>query len=105
MIHSDRPELGDSYYACMKRTRPGIALSDFWVVMQADMRARIGELEQPELLIQRKEDIDMPFEAAEYRHRSIANNELALIDATRHLPHISAAAEVIGETKAWLRNA
>lgn len=66
---------------------------------------RIGELKQSELLIQTKEDIDMPFEAAEYRHRSIANNELALIDVTRHLPHISAAAEVIGETKAWLRNA
>lgn len=97
----DRPELGDSFAICMKRIRPDVALSVLRLVMHADIRDRLDELKLPVLLIQTKEDIAVPIEAAEYLHKAIAGSELALIDATGHLPHFSAAAEVIRAMMAW----
>lgn len=104
MGNPDRPELGDSFAVCLQRNRPDIALSVLRLVMHADIRDRLCDLKQPVLLIQTKEDIAVPLEAAEYLHRSIAHSDLAVIDATGHLPHISAAAEVIQAIKTWLKN-
>lgn len=103
MSNPDRPELGDSVFTSMKQVRPDIALSVLRVVMQADLRDRLDELKQAVSLTQTKGDI-VPIEAAEYLHGSVENGEPAVIDATGHLPHISAAAEVIGAMKVWLRN-
>ncbi len=103
MSNPDRPELGDSVFTSMKQVRPDIALSVLRVVMQADLRDRLDELKQAVSLTQTKGDI-VPIEAAVYLHGSVENGEPAVIDATGQLPHISAAAEVIGAMKVWLRN-
>lgn len=102
MANADRPELSDYFAQGLKAIRPDIALAVLRVIMQSDLREDLARLKQPTLLIQPREDPAVPPQVGEYLHQRIAGSRLAVVDATGHLPHLSAPAEVIAAMQAFL---
>jgi len=95
MGNPERPELAKQFALSIQSLDINHALSALCAIFQSDHRHDIQKLDKPTLLIQTKFDSVVPLEVAEYLHRHIANSQLVLIDATGHLPHVSAPGEVI----------
>lgn len=98
----DRPHLGDDFAASLQALRPDIALAVFRAIMQVDHRRDLARLNKPTLLIQTRQDIAVTMAAAEYMHREIRGSQLVVANAAGHLPHISAAEEVIAAIRTFL---
>jgi sigma-B regulation protein RsbQ len=95
MANPDRPELARSFVESLKAIPVKRALTVVYSVFRSDYREEIARLRLPTLIIQSLADIFVPMEVANYLHEQIAGSRLAVIQATGHLPHISAPEEVI----------
>lgn len=102
MGNPDRPFLAEQFARSIIGLGVNPALSALNAIFQSDHREDIKKISKPTLLIQALEDIAVPREVAEYLHLNIPGSCLAVINATGHLPHISAPTEVIAAIRAFL---
>jgi sigma-B regulation protein RsbQ len=102
MGNPDKPELGESFARTLGAIRPDIALAVTKVIFESDVRNELEKLQKPTLLIQAQNDIAVPREVAVYLNKHIVNSKLAEVDATGHLPHISAPDQVIKAVQSFL---
>jgi sigma-B regulation protein RsbQ len=102
MANPDRPQLAENFAASLGAIRPDIALSVARVIFQSDHRADLSKLNIGTLLLQTKQDIAVPIQAAEYLNAHIGNSTLKVVEAEGHFPHMSAPQEIITAMKSYL---
>lgn len=102
MANPDRPQLAQNFAGTLSAIRPDIALSVAKVIFQSDNRSELANVTVPVLLLQTREDIAVPREAAEYLHNNIPGSQLVIVDAEGHFPHMSAPTEIINAIKTFL---
>lgn len=95
MANADNPKLAERFAHTLSAVRPDIAQSVARVIFQSDNRQALNKCTTPTLLLQTKQDIAVPQEAAQYLKDNIPNSELVIVDAEGHFPHISAPQEII----------
>lgn len=84
------------FVAALRAMRPDMALSLLLTVLHSDLRSRLPEVTVPAVILQTSEDPAVTREAAEYLRDHLAGSVLEVLDASGHLPHMSAAGTVIG---------
>lgn len=102
MANEHQPNLARRFAATMKTIPKERALTVLCSIFQSDHRAEVSRIDRPTLLIQASDDIAVPLEVAEFLHRTINGSRLTLIDATGHLPHVSAPQQVIAAMRDFL---
>jgi sigma-B regulation protein RsbQ len=95
MANADQPALAQHFATTIRSIPREQVFTVLCSIFQSDHRADVCQLDKPTLLIQARDDIAVPIEAAEFLHRSIRGSELRLIDASGHLPHVSAPGAVL----------
>lgn len=75
--------------------RPDIALNTSRTIFSSDMRATIRRVPVPVHLLQTRDDIAVPMQAGEWLAHELPNATLDIIDASGHLPHITASMAVL----------
>jgi sigma-B regulation protein RsbQ len=83
------------FVATLQAMRPDMALSLLLTILQSDLRSRLPEVTVPAVVLQTREDSAVPREAAEYLRDHLAGSVLEVLDASGHLPHMSAPGTVI----------
>jgi sigma-B regulation protein RsbQ len=104
MANGDQPNLALRFAATIKSIPADRALTVLCSIFQSDHRADLAKLDKPTLLIHTREDVAVPAEVAGYLQQSIRCSRLVVIDATGHLPHLSAPFAVIGAMRDFVRD-
>lgn len=94
MGNPERPELGKEFARTLGEIRPDVAQAVARVIFTSDHRKDVPKLTTPTLVIQTSNDIAVPLEVGRYLHKNIKGSTLAHIDASGHLPHMSAPDEI-----------
>lgn len=102
MANPDQPDLARAFASAIRTTPKDRALTVLCSIFQSDHRAELAGLTLPTLLIQSREDFAVPLAVAQFLHRQIRGSTLQVINATGHLPHVSAPAEVVVAMRAFL---
>jgi sigma-B regulation protein RsbQ len=102
MGNPDKPELGLEFARTLGAVRPDVAQAVARVIFQSDHRKDIVNLTTPTLIIQTSQDIAVPVEVGDFLHKNIKGSRLDNIDATGHLPHMSAPDKVIASVREFL---
>lgn len=102
MGNPDKPNLISAFAKSIKSIPAERALAVLCSIFQSDHRADIGKLEKPTLLIQAQEDFAVPLAVAEFLQHQIKGSCLSVINATGHLPHVSAPSEVLAAMRDFL---
>ena len=102
MNNPDRPELAAELTNSFCRTDPDIAKQFAAVTFLSDNRDDLPKVSAPSLVLQCQEDAIAPLVVGEYVHRHLPHNELVILDATGHCPHLSAPDETIAAIKEFL---
>lgn len=95
MKNEDRSELTEELLESFCATDPVIARHFAAVTFLSDNRAQLPNLRIPTLIIQCNDDVIAPMEVGVYMHEKIPDNQLAVIDAIGHCPHMSHPEETI----------
>jgi len=95
MANHNRPKLAEYFSETLSSIPKETAIKVLLAIFGSDHRQDLCKVSVPTLIIQAREDIAVPLEVAEYMNQNIRNSQLAVIDATGHLPHVSAPQEVI----------
>jgi sigma-B regulation protein RsbQ len=90
MGNPDKPELAQEFANTLIAIRPDIAQAVARVIFQSDHRAELPRLKIPTVVLQASDDIAVPPEVGQYLVDHIPYSKLMNIDATGHLPHLSA---------------
>lgn len=83
-------------------TDPDIARQFARVTFLSDNRKDLAEINIPSLTMQCSEDVIAPEVVGNYVHENMPNNDLKLMKATGHCPHMSAPEETIALIKEFL---
>lgn len=102
MANPERPNLASHFAETLKTIPAEHALTVLCAIFQSDHRTDVARVDKPVLLIQSRQDVAVPLEVAEYLQRSIPGSRLAVIEATGHLPHVSAPAAVVAAIDSFL---
>jgi len=78
-----------TFLGSLRRMRPDIALLTLRAVFFSDCRDKLPLCDLPALVLQSRNDIAVPLEAAEYLAAHLPAATLELIDAEGHLPHLT----------------
>lgn len=108
-----RQALGDSgkphlveYYARHLDSIPFTrAASTLITILESDHRKDLMHVSVPTLIVQSKDDFAIPLEVARYLRDHISGSRLSVIDASGHLPHVSAPDAVVAAIKDFLESA
>ena len=84
--------------------RPDIALNISRMIFQSDLRALPSQIPVPVHLIQTAEDVAVPQEVGSWLAAEIPQVTLDIIPAQGHLPHMTAAPELLQILEARLRD-
>lgn len=98
----DRPELGDGLTKSFCRYDPSIARDFARVTFLSDNRDDLRELSCPALVLQSRADMIAPTDVGHFVHTAIRGSRLRLLNATGHVPILSAADEVVTEIRQFL---
>ncbi|MCW3493347.1 alpha/beta fold hydrolase [Microbacterium sp. SSM24] len=98
----DRPELGEQLAESFCRFDPEIARDFARVTFLSDNRDDLGAVTVPTLILQCTADAIAPAEVGRFVHEAIPGSRLRLLQATGHVPILSAADEVITEIRQFL---
>lgn len=90
MGNAERPQLGQELTDSFCQMDPGVAANFARVTFYSDNRTDLSKVSVPTLILQTKEDIIAPPVVGEYVHENIPGSRYVLLDATGHLPHLSA---------------
>ncbi|CAN5177596.1 alpha/beta hydrolase [soil metagenome] len=93
-IDAQVPAAVESFSAGLLAMRPDVTIAVSRTIFGSDVRALLPALAVPTLLVHSRSDIAVPEDVAHYLHHMIAQSRLVWIDASGHLPHLSAPHEV-----------
>lgn len=99
----DRPEIGQEVTESFCRTDPDIARQFARVTFTSDHRADLPLVTAPTLVLQTQHDSIAPLEAGTFVHESIPGSTFELLDATGHMPHLSAPDETAAAIRRFLQ--
>lgn len=102
MGNPDRPQLGEELTNSFCSTNPDLARNFARVTFLSDNRADLPKLQVKSLTIQCTDDVITPESVGQYILENTPNNEMVLLEATGHCPHLSAPQEVIRSIKAFI---
>ena len=95
MGNADRPELAEALANNFCSTDPKIAREFARVTFYSDNRNYLPQLSVESLTLQCKDDMLAPEVIGEYIRAHTPNNNLVILDATGHCPHMSAPQEIV----------
>ena len=98
----DRPDLGERLANTFCRFDPDIARDFARVTFLSDNRGDLAAVSVPTLIMQCSADAIAPAEVGEYVHEHIRGSRLRVLQATGHVPIMSAADEVVAEIRQFL---
>lgn len=101
-VGAANPGYGVEFATALRSIPAEIALTVLYSILQSDHRDVLAEVAVPTLLVQSRVDHVVPLEVAQYLHTQIRGSRLEIIDASGHLPHVTAAALVIGAMERFL---
>lgn len=90
MGNPDRPHLAQGLAETLAAVRPDIAQAVIRIIFESDHRPDLPRLEVPAMIVQADRDLAVPEEVGKYMARRIPRGDYMLIEATGHLPHVSA---------------
>jgi len=102
MGNPDKPELTEELTNSFCRTDPDIARQFARVTFLSDNRADLPGVAVPTLVLQCSQDVIAPDVVGEYVHRAIPGSVLTHLEATGHVPHLSAPEETTAAIRAFL---
>jgi sigma-B regulation protein RsbQ len=89
MGNADRPELGEFLTNSFCATDPEVAREFARVTFFSDNRADLCQLQVESLTLQCTEDVIAPLAVGDFVKAHVPLNQLVLLEATGHCPHIS----------------
>lgn len=95
-------EVAEQFASSLRAIRPDVAQSVLRVIFESDHREDLQRVALPTLIVQASEDVAVPLEVGQYLERHLARGQLQVIEATGHLPHMSAPNEVVAAMRRWL---
>lgn len=90
MGNPDQPELAIEFAKTLSAIRPDIAQAVARVIYQSDHRKDLPQLQVPTVILQASDDVAVPMQVGQYLADHIPYSKLININATGHLPHLSA---------------
>ena len=102
MGNPQRPELGDQLTASFCAIDPDIARHFAHVTFLSDNRADLPLVTVPTLVLQCSADAIAPVEVGRYMHAAIEGSTLSVLEATGHVPILSAPDEVVAQIRGYL---
>ena len=90
MGNPDQPELSIEFAKTLSAIRPDIAQAVARVIYQSDHRKDLPQLQVPTVVLQASDDVAVPMQVGQYLADHIPYSKLININATGHLPHLSA---------------
>lgn len=102
MGRPDRPELGQRLVDSFCRVDPVIARHFARVTFLSDNRGDLALVTVPTLVLQCQADAIAPSQVGVFVHSSIPGSRLTVLEATGHVPILSAADEVAREIRGFL---
>lgn len=90
----DREVIAD-FSKTLFHMRPDIALNTSRTIFTSDLRAMMDQVSRPISLVQTAVDVAVPVAVGQWLAHAINGATLDVIDASGHLPHMTAPAEVI----------
>lgn len=96
------PNFARAFAESLKSISPKKALTVACAVFQSDHRADLKKVSIPTLIIQSLHDFAVPMSVANYLHAHIPGSTLRVIEASGHLPHVTADAEVAAAIRAFI---
>lgn len=94
MGNADRPELADELAENFCSTDPAIARHFARVTFLSDNRDDLSSVVTPSLVVQCSDDIVAPSTVGHYVHEQICGSTLVTLNATGHIPNLSAPDEL-----------
>jgi sigma-B regulation protein RsbQ len=98
----DQPEVAEEFAASLRRIDPGIAQHFARVTFLSDYRGDLPKLKTRTLILQTEEDAMVKLKVGEYVQKAIADSSFVLLNATGHLPHLSAPGAVVQAIQSFL---
>ncbi|WP_285814538.1 alpha/beta hydrolase [Microbacterium sp. Marseille-Q6648] len=98
----ERPDLSDALTASFCRVDPAIARHFARVTFLSDNRDDLRAVSVPTLVLQCSSDALAPRTVGDYVHAAIPGSRLAVLEATGHVPILSAPDAVIAEIREFL---
>lgn len=102
MGNDDQPELGESLTNSFCATDPQIAKEFARVTFLTDSREDLKKLAVESLTLQCSDDMLAPLEVGYYINDNTPDNQLVIMNAEGHCPHLSAPQETIQAIEAFL---
>ena len=102
MGNPDSPELAEELTNSFCRTDPDIARQFARVTFLSDNRADLPGITVPVLVLQCSEDVIAPDVVGRYVHESIPGSTFTQLEATGHVPHLSAPEETTAAIRRFL---
>lgn len=102
MGNPERPELGERLTASFCSIDPRIARHFARVTFLSDNRADLPAVSVPTTVMQCSADVIAPVEVGRYVNAAISGSRLSMLEATGHVPILSAADEVVAEIRRHL---
>ena len=102
MANPDRPDLAAEFIRCFRTIPAEHALTIARAIFQSDHREDMAKVTRPTLILQAREDAAVPPEVAIFLRDAIRGSRLVQVDATGHLPHASAPAQVVAAIRDFL---
>lgn len=102
MGNAERPELGQFLTSSFCSTDPDIAREFARVTFFSDNRADLGKLNVESLTLQCTDDIIAPINIGTYIKENTPLNELYIMEASGHCPHISEPNETVSAIHSFL---
>ena len=102
MGNPDRPELAEELTNSFCRTDPGIAAQFARVTFLSDNRADLPTVSVPTLVLQCSEDAIAREAVGRFVHEQVPGSVFVQLNATGHVPHLSAPEETTAAIRAFL---
>jgi sigma-B regulation protein RsbQ len=102
MGNPDHPELAEELTNSFCRTDPGIAAQFARVTFLSDNRADLPTVAVPTLVLQCSEDAIAREVVGRFVHEQLPNSVFTQLEATGHIPHLSAPEETTAAIRAFL---
>jgi sigma-B regulation protein RsbQ len=80
----------ETFLDCLLAMRSDVSLATAQMILYADYRAAMAKVPVPTIILQTKNDPAVPLPAAQFMRDHIADSHLEIVDATGHMPHMTA---------------
>lgn len=103
-VGEDVPDAVEQFSAGLLKMRPDVTLRIARAIFESDIRPLLTKLTTPTDLIHSHDDVAVPAAVANYMRDHIPRSALAWIDASGHLPHLSAPDVVADALRSTLKH-